>query len=290
MNTGYPNYNIPNPQYAENPQIIQNAPIMPPAYGQVVYQPPVQSPMIQGAAMPLLSAQNSNLSLRAIECFDDLNEASEAILTKYFDGLIFRDTMYNVSIKYKSGGMDRTLFVGKKTSSKFFNNVNVFKVNVKYIPRDCNLSDALKDKKFDIRFFDVSTAAGFMKTVQVLNIESNTLFGEIAQPSTCCCADPDFQIKNSSNIIKYRVVTNGCQCGYCCCDGCCCLNSPVDYSILDNTHTHILGNILKCRFYNAHKEKLTYRIIFPLDATPEEKLLLISTAISIDNYVYRSIG
>ena len=35
---------------------------------------------------------------------------------------------------------------------------------------------------------------------------------------------------------------------------------------------------------------LTYRIIFPNDATPEEKILIISAAMAIDNFVYKSIG
>ena len=290
------NYQYPNqPQYnqVQNPIINQGPPVMPPNY----YPPQNYNtmPVMPGSGVPLLVNQNpnANLSLRAVECFDDLNGSSEAIVTKYFEGLLFPDTKYDVSIKYRDGGIDRKIFIGKKGSGSVLDK-NAFKILVKYIPRDCNVSDVLKDKKFDIRFFDVTTVSQLVKgcskpQVQVLNVENNTIFGTIKQPSICCCSDPDFQI-NNQNYIKYRVVTNGCQCGYCCCDGCCCLYPTIDYSILDSNHTHILGNIIKSDFSDSDKEMLNYRIIFPNDATPEDKILIIATSMTIDNFIYRSIG
>ena len=35
---------------------------------------------------------------------------------------------------------------------------------------------------------------------------------------------------------------------------------------------------------------LTYRIIFSIDATPEEKILIISTGLTIDYFNYRELG
>ena len=35
---------------------------------------------------------------------------------------------------------------------------------------------------------------------------------------------------------------------------------------------------------------LSYRIIFPIDATPEEKILIISTGLTIDYFNYRELG
>ena len=74
---------------------------------------PVQYPIGSEVRSPLLVNQNLNLSLKAVECLDDLNGSSEAIITKYFEGLIFRDIKYEVSIKYKDGGT-RIIFFGKK--------------------------------------------------------------------------------------------------------------------------------------------------------------------------------
>ena len=48
--------------------------------------------VIPGVGAPLLVNNNSNYSLQALECFEDLNEASEAIITKFFEGHIFKDT------------------------------------------------------------------------------------------------------------------------------------------------------------------------------------------------------
>ena len=294
MKPGYPT-NSPNmnqPQYNQmpGPIIAQPAPI------QIIpsYQP-VAIPVVSGAAVPLLVNQNiSNISLKASECFEDLYESSEAILTKYFEGLIFKDTKYDVSIKYRNGGIERNIFIGKKTSTSFFDK-DYFKINVKYIPRDSNYKEIIKEKKFKNSFFEVATISDLFKgcanpNVQVLNTENNTVFGNIRQPNVCCCSDPDYQIKNSLNFTKYRIVTNGCQCSYCCCEGCCCLFSELSYKILDSTRTQIVGEVFKYDFNERDRQMLTYRIFFPNDATPEEKILIISAVLAIDNFVYKSIG
>ena len=171
-----------------------------------------------------------------------------------------------------------------------------FNIKVKYIPRDSDLTKIMSDKKFDERFLDVATVSEFLKgcskpKVQVINAENRTLFGSIQQSNICCCSDPDFQLINNLNYCKYRVATEGCQYAYCCCARCdVCLTTPVDYAILDSTHTQILGNILKSEFSDRDKEMLTYRIIFPIDATPEEKILIICTGLTIDYFNYRELG
>ena len=147
-----------------------------------------------------------------------------------------------------------------------------FNIKVKYIPRDSDLTKIMNDKKFDERFLDVATVSEFLKgcskpKVQVINAENRTLFGSIQQSNICCCSDPDFQLINNLNYCKYRVATEGCQCAYCCCAGCdVCLTAPVDYAIL------------------------TYRIIFPIDATPKEKILIIATGLTIDYFNYHELG
>ena len=122
----------------------------------------------------------------------------------------------------------------------------------------------------------------------VFLVENNTTLGDIRQPNGCCCSEPDYQIKNSKSI-KYRVVTNGCQCSYCCCDGCSCMNSGVRFNILDSTHTQIVGDIFKSGLSSSN-DLLTYKIIFPEDATPDEKILIISSVFSIDTFNYRTSG
>ena len=41
---------------------------------------------------------------------------------------------------------------------------------------------------------------------------------------------------------------------------------------------------------SENKDPLIYRIVFPLDATPEEKILISAAAMTIDNFVYERIG
>ena len=290
------NYQYPNqPPYQPMQPITNQYPQpMPQNYTGMPYQP-VQSPVVVGASAPLLNTNlTQNVSLKASECFEELNASSEANLTKYFEGLLFKDLKYEVTIRYKTGVENRYIFVGKKTSSSIFDK-NSFKIRVKYIPIDANVPEIMKEKKFDDCFFEVSTINNLIRglstpKVQSLFLEKNIAFGNIQQPNACCCSDPDFQLKNNFNFTKYRIVTNGCQCAYCCCNGCCCLNFPVTFSILDSTRTQILGNIFKSGVSGGSKELLTYRIVFPLDATPEEKILIISAAMAIDNFSYREVG
>lgn len=284
--TNQPPYN-----QIQNPQIIQNIPPFSSNNSTLPYQA-IQSTQIQETNVPLLSKPNTNLSLNTVECFEDLNSSSESLITKYLDNKCWCPKIkYDISIKYKDGGVDRNIFFGEIESCGLQNMYDFFNVYIKYIPRDCNISDDVKNQKNKERFFDVSSVSICPKKVQVYNVENNTIFGEIQQPFICCCSDPDFQIRNSLNILKYRVVTDGCQCAYCCCNGYCrCfLGYPVNYSILDSTHTQILGNIFKSKYSFCDKEMLTYRIVFPIDSTPEDKILIISTALAIDNYVYYSL-
>lgn len=280
---GYPNNQIPQNYGQPYPGI----PLQPyPLY-------PQNNPVVMSSKAPIMN-QNSNNTLESIECFDDLNAASEATIIKYFQGLIFRDTKYEVSIKYRDNGDDRKVFIGKKSSS-VLGGKNTFEIKVKYIPRDVDCLKLINDKKlsFDKRFFDVCSNNNALigsPGIKILNVECGTVLGNIKQPNCCCCSDPDFQIYNNLNVVKYRVCTDGCQCAYCCCDDCCCSNSSIIYHILDSTHTHITGEIIKNEFNPDGKEMLTYKINFPIDATPEEKILLISNVLIIDCYVSATTG
>ena len=167
-------------QYQPNQPIINQAPpINPPNYvpQQNLGLMSVQYPIGSEVRSPLLVNQILNLSLKAVECLDDLNGSSETIIIKYFEGLIFRDIKYEVSIKYKDG-VTRIIFFGKKTGT--FLDKDSFSIKVKYIPRDFDLTKIISDKKFDERFLYVATVSEFLKgcskpKVQVINVENRTL-------------------------------------------------------------------------------------------------------------------
>ena len=169
----------------------------------------------------------------------------------------------------------------------------MFITHVKYIPRAANYTTFIRDVNYEKRFFDAITTADPLggcsnPQTQVFLVENNIILGDIRQPNGCCCSDPDYQIKNSKSI-KYRIVTNGCQCSYCFCDGCSCVNSGARFNILDSTHTQIVGDIFKSELSSSN-DLLTYKIIFPEDATPDEKILIISSVFSIDTFNYRTSG
>ena len=263
------------------------------------YQPPISYPqnnLMPGAGTPLLNNQvpNYNYSLEASECLEDLKTASEAVVIKIVEGFLIKDTSYNISIN--GGGFQRNIFIAKKTNSSLTDQGGKsFTVNVKYIPRDSNYADFVKIKDFSKRLFDISTVSSLLKplggsTANIINKENETLFGSFKkQNGCCCCSDPDFQLTNNFNLLKYRINTEGCQCSYCCCDGCCCSKYETRYTIY-NLNYQIVGDIFKEEMIGRPGEKLTYRIRFPLDATPEDKIVIISSAIIIDNFVHRTVG
>lgn len=288
----------PNNMAQAPPNYIQQPIAIPIYQPNTPYQPPVlypQNNMIPGAGTPLLNNQvpNFNYSLEASECLEDLKVSSEAVVIKNVEGFLMKDTSYNIAVS--GGGFQRNIFIAKKTNSSLTDHSGrSFTINVKYIPRDVNYENFIKEKDFSKRLFDISTASTLLRiggnsSVTIINKENNTLFGSFKQQNNCCCSDPDFQLTNNMNFLKYRINTEGCQCSYCCCDTCCCASYETRYTIY-NSNYQIVGDIFKEELVGRSGEKLTYRIRFPLDATPEDKIGIISSAMIIDNFVHRAVG
>ena len=282
------------PQDQTNRNLFPSNNQFPPNYGQPISQQPFQ-PMqqqpyphqqnnpVQGNAIPMVLIPKDDYEIN--ECFGDLNQASEAFVINRFEGRFVRDIFYDISIKYRNGGVNRNIFIGKKAMRNIFNK-DAFKVQIKYIPINEDYNTFIKNKDYEERFMDVATDKNATKPiVKITHFETNTCYGDIRQPVGCCCSDPDFQIRNQSSDIKYRISTIGSQCAYCCCAGCCCSNSPINFQIYDSQSRQIVGEILKGEIINQ-KELANYRIIFPVNASPEDKILLISSAITIDVFNY----
>ena len=112
---------------------------------------------------------------------------------------------------------------------------------------------------------------------------SSQLLGRIKQPFTCC--DPEFLIHDNTGNIKYIVHGDFCQCGLCCANNFCGKLSEVIFNIstLSNRDSPC-GAIIK---KSANASELvtsadSYQVIFPRDATPQEKMLLIVMGLMID--------
>lgn len=237
----------------------------------------------------------NNYSLEMVECFEDLNEAIEAIIVKSVEYKCFQNIpIYEISIKSSKSGIARNIFIGKK---KYLCCCNSIIVNIKYVPRDSDYSILFEEKNFDKKMFELKAKNNIYNSmiipnVQINNAENNSFFGNITirDLCTCCCSDPDFEIRNNFNFIKYRVTTDGCQCSYCCMSACCCTNYSTSFKVLDSTRTQIVGEIYKNEFSQTINENLTYTITFPIDSSVEEKILIISAAIAIDLFMYGATG
>ena len=279
-----PNQPIPSYQYAQPIQQIQ------------IIQPVQPVRPVQPIQPPALISNSLEMS----ELMQDLNEVQEADLLKYFQGGVIGfgvKQKYIVRIRFKDDST-RNIFICQRSPGIFNNGTYLFEIRMKYIPRDCT-DVILQTKDFDKRLIDLNSSglSGYKPRIFVKNAQNNTIIGTIQQPRccTCCCRDPNIEIYSrytqNRNLPKYFVTTDGTQCAYCCCADCCCAEADISFQIFD-TLTHLLvGSINKPAFSNTGNEDyLTYNIQFPQDALSEEKLLIIATAIGIDNVEYKEMG
>ena len=114
-------------------------------------------------------------------------------------------------------------------------------------------------------------------------------FGKVTSPYSLC--DPVFKVVNSSGKVAFSLTSDCCKCGFLC-RGCCGLFEPVTFLIFagdtfDSKQVNMaVGRIIKNAMgIQSLSDEDNFELFFPLEATPEEKLLLISAALLID-YVY----
>ena len=107
--------------------------------------------------------------------------------------------------------------------------------------------------------------------------DNNALIGRVREPFTCC--DIDTEIYDSAGNFKYLIKGDCCQAGLCCCTK----FSSVKFDILQNNFS--VGSMKKLaasNFGEFFTKADSYRIDFLVNATPEEKMLLIVAGLMID--------
>ena len=300
INPGYPSQNQIYAKPSPSPSPYQNA-LLPPQNYQLLPNPVlINQPM----AMPQYNYVQPQIelqqSLDMSELYEDLAEVREAEVWKYFQGGVLG---FGIAKKYRTRirfpeGNERNIFIGKRINNLFHNSTYDFEIRMKYIPRD-STEDILNTKDFENRHFDIDSndLCGYKPKIFIKNREKNRniIVGGIEQPRccTCCCQDPNLQLFPRylpGSLPKYFVTTDGCQCSYCCCKGCPCAEVRTVFPIFDIARNVIIGNITKKDFNRTKNEFLVYSIEFPIEAPPEDKLIIIFTAIAIDNIVYRILG
>jgi len=120
-------------------------------------------------------------------------------------------------------------------------------------------------------------------------------FGKVFEPFNCC--DPLFYVYDKSDTLKWKVHTEYCQCGIYCrngCGKCSDVTFPIysgDKTIFD--HGNSSEGFIKKRFAGFQEivsDADTFEIVFPVNATPQERLNLIGTVLMIDYLYYEDNG
>jgi hypothetical protein len=114
-------------------------------------------------------------------------------------------------------------------------------------------------------------------------------FGKVESPYSLC--DPVFKVYNPNGTVAFSLTSNCCKCGFFCRGGCG-LFEPITFLIFpgdkydSNQVNMAVGRIIKNAMgIQSLQDDDNFEVFFPLEATPEEKLTIISAALLID-YIY----
>lgn len=122
----------------------------------------------------------------------------------------------------------------------------------------------------------------FNRPEMIITLNNGEFIGKIYNPFTCC--DPEYEIYDSNNQLKYYINADCCQCGLLCNNTICGKCSEAKFIIFDRKYGNQIGIISKnvAQFHEIISNADSYKIIFPNNATPKEKLLLICLGLMID--------
>jgi hypothetical protein len=117
---------------------------------------------------------------------------------------------------------------------------------------------------------------------------NNINFGKIVEPFSCC--DPLFVIRDAQQNIRWKITANCCQCGFSCpaCANVVFTIHSGNQEILDPNAAE--GTITKTSagIQELVSEADNFDVVFPVNATPEDKLLIIINVLMIDFRYFES--
>jgi hypothetical protein len=109
----------------------------------------------------------------------------------------------------------------------------------------------------------------------------NFHFGKVREPFSCC--DPMYHIIDAQNQMKWKITADCCQCGMC--GGCGEVLFPVYSSNKSDLSPNNSDGCIK-KLDGGCKEMMSdatnFEILFPMNMSPEDKFMLIATALMID--------
>ena len=108
---------------------------------------------------------------------------------------------------------------------------------------------------------------------------NNEYLGKIREPCTCC--DIKNEIYDKDNKLKYMLHGDCCQYGLCC--GASAEKiAEIQFVIIRNGETVGVMKKLTSSMGEYFSKADSYKIAFPVDATPEDKMLLICSGLLVD--------
>ena len=109
--------------------------------------------------------------------------------------------------------------------------------------------------------------------------DTNKFIGQIREPCTCC--DLDTEVYDSVGNLRYLITGDCCQLGLCCGSTAQKLAS-INFNILEGGR--VVGSFkkLSSSFGEFFSKADSYRVGFPPNARPEDKMLLIIAGLMID--------
>ena len=111
--------------------------------------------------------------------------------------------------------------------------------------------------------------------------------GAIKNIFTCC--NPEFEVYDENEKVKFLLTADCCQCGLMC-KGLCGKLSEVVFNILNPDNKEIIGNITKkvANSSEVFSNADSYQVIFPQNTTPNDKFLLTGLGLMIDYQFFES--
>jgi hypothetical protein len=159
-----------------------------------------------------------------------------------------------------------------------------FIMSIKHVANNSGLNDDFSTPFVKVNKPFKCTCFCLDRPKMSINYANGNPLGAIKEPFTCC--DPQVNTFDNTGMMKYVIRADCCQCGLLCRNNFCGKLSKAVFNIYKtNELNRPVGSIIK-KGSSSFSELITsadsYQVNFPLDATPEDKMILIVAGLMID--------
>ena len=207
---------------------------------------------------------------------------------EFFEALTGCETPNRYHVFGQSSEGIKYLFKCKEISSWFTRNccpsdIREFNMEINHVSSD-NMMNPAMTKTFASAFkpFKCTICCLCRPELFLTLTEGQIKMGTIRHICTIC--DPEFEVFDERNQLKYIVNASCCQCGLLCANNFCGKLSEAIFNILEPVNRQIIGKIVKkpADYSEMVTDADSYQINFPSIASPNDKLLLMSLGLMID--------